>query len=124
MNRRRLVVALLTSAAALTAFSACSDDAVLQAEAGPDFEVSVGEPPEFDGCESSGDIANYAWQIVQAPADMADDNGKFLREFSDDCSFVLDSTMVVADVGVWIIELTVTDDVGDTSTDQVTVTVG
>lgn len=120
MEHARLLTGLLV--AALT-FSACGDDGALEADAGADFTVEVGEKPEFDGCNSTGQIDNYAWQITQAPADMADDTGRYLRETSSDCSFVLESTMVVADTGQWTIELTVTDDGGGTSTDSVTVTV-
>ena len=117
---RRLLIALLVIASIA---AACGDDSTLAADAGTDFSITVGDAPEFDGCDSTGDIDNYAWQIVEAPPDMADDTGKFLRETSTDCSFVLESTMVVADVGTWVIELTVTDDSGDTAVDRVTVTV-
>lgn len=111
-----LVVGALT-------FAACGGDPTFEADAGSDFVVHVGQPPEFDGCGSTGDIENYSWQIVEAPQDMADDVGKFLRETIDDCSFVLESSMEVADDGVWVIELTVRDGEGKTSTDQVTATV-
>lgn len=120
MNRAQFLIAMF---ALFAIVAACSDDSTLAADAGTDFSVAVGEAPEFDGCDSGGDIDNYAWQIVEAPPDMADDTGKFLRETSADCSFVLDSSMVVADVGTWVVELTVSTGAGDAAVDRVTVTV-
>ena len=91
------------------------------ADAGDDFSVTVGEAPQFDGCSSTGEITNCEWTILEAPN--ADSAGKALREIDANCGFVLESAMVVDDVGEWVIELMVTD--GDSSaSDQVTVTVG
>lgn len=95
----------------------------LSADAGQDFSVSVGESPNFDGCGSSGDIANYAWAILEAPGKMADDVGKPLREFDSICSFDLEAAMIADEVGTWVIELTVTDSDGSTKTDTVSVLV-
>lgn len=117
-----LSLLVILCAGALT-FAACGGDATLKADAGSDFVVDVGQSPEFDGCGSTGDIESYSWQIVEAPEDMTDDVGKFLRETIDECSFVLESSMEVADDGVWVIELTVRDGAGETSTDQITATV-
>lgn len=82
----------------------------------------LGEAPVFDGCGSSGDGLNYSWTIVEAPADMSEDVGKVLRQSIGDCSFTLESDMEVADLGEWVIELTVADGDGK-ATDQVTVNV-
>ena len=109
------------AAVAALGLAACGDGG-LSADAGDDFEVAIGEPPVFDGCESSGDNLIYTWTIVEAPADMADDTGKVIRESISDCSFTLESDMEVADLGTWVIELSVTDG-DDTETDQVTVVV-
>ena len=72
---------------------------------------------------SSGDIVNYQWTIVEAPATMPGDAGKIIREVDPNCSFTLDANMGVDEVGQWVIELAVTDSEGQTDTDTVTVTV-
>ena len=84
--------------------------------------MAVGEAPVFDGCGSEGESLSYAWTIVEAPSDMSDDVGKVIRESQTECSFTLESNMVVADMGTWVVELTVTDGV-NSSSDQVTVAV-
>ncbi len=93
------------------------------ANAGTDGSVVAGVAPEFDGCESTGDIVNFQWQIVETPADNVDDVGKFLREESTDCAFTLENVMQVDEVGVWTIELTVEDADGAVETDTVEITV-
>lgn len=113
-------------AAAIAAFAlplvGCGSDEEVTADAGDDFTVALGEAPVFDGCGSTGDSLRYTWTIVEAPPDMVDDTGKILRQSVDDCAFTLESEMVVADLGTWVIELAVTD--GDTTaTDQTTVVV-
>jgi hypothetical protein len=111
----------LTMLTASLAVAGCGSGG-LSADAGEDFSVNRGEAPEFDGCGSEGDNLSFRWTIVEAPADMADDVGKVIRSSIQDCTFTLESDMEVADVGVWVIEMTVTD--GETiETDQVTVTV-
>lgn len=98
------------------------ESAPLTANAGEDFTVTVGEEPSFDACESTGDIENYAWTILSAPASVAEDEGKVIREIEPNCSFTLEDPMVVQEVGEWVIELEVQS--GDeTATDTVTVTV-
>lgn len=98
-------------------------DKALTADAGDDFEIHVGESPTFDGCGSTGAIDNYKWTIVEAPPAMAEDNGKIIREFDANCSFTLDATMGLKEMGAWVIELEVSDSGGQTATDRVTVTV-
>ena len=103
--------------------AACGvDGGSISSDAGPDFAVSVGEAPLFDGCESSGDISNYEWTIIEAPEGQPDSDGKPLRTEMFDCSFELENTMVLADVGDWTIELTVSNDDVEAS-DEVVVTV-
>lgn len=101
----------------------CGGDGSLSADAGDDFAIQVGESPTFDGCESTGDIENYQWTIVEAPTSMAEDSGKVIRELDTNCSFTLDAAMGVDEVGNWMIELEVRDAAGQTATDRVTVTV-
>lgn len=109
-----LVIALLT---------ACGSGESLDADAGADQTVSVGSSPTFDGCGSTGDIVNYEWVIVDAPPGVDEDEGKVLRETMSDCSFVIDASMEVDEVGPWVVELTVSDADGSTASDTVTVTV-
>ncbi len=95
----------------------------LQANAGEDFMVNVGQEPTFDGCDSTGNIANYQWTITSAPESKPEDEGKVIREVDPNCSFTLDANMGVDEVGQWEIQLEVEDSAGNTSTDTVTVTV-
>lgn len=105
--------------------AACGgSNASLQANAGTDFSVTVGEAPMFDGCASTGEIANYKWTIVSAPDKMSQDAGKVIREVDANCSFTLGAAMGVDEVGPWVIELEVRDAGGNTSTDEVQVEVG
>lgn len=105
--------------------AACGgSNAPLQANAGTDFSVTVGEAPMFDGCASTGEIANYKWTIVSAPDKMSQDAGKVIREVDANCSFTLGAAMGVDEVGPWVIELEVRDAGGNTSTDEVQVEVG
>ena len=102
--------------------AACSGGTGLSADAGEDFAVTVGEAPEFIACDSAGDITNYEWTISGAPESRPESVGQELRAVMAECSFVLESAMVLDDVGEWTIDLTITD--GDeTATDQVVVTV-
>lgn len=103
--------------------AACKGDEPLEADAGADIFVLVGEHPTFDGCFSEGDIANYMWTIVSAPDEMQQDVGKVIRERDTGCSFTLDAEMGLEEVGEWVIELEVRDAEGNTSTDRVTVEV-
>lgn len=113
-------------AAALAVFgffaAACGGGSSLTSDAGEDFSVTVGTAPEFNGCDSSGEITNYQWVITGAPETSADSEGKTLRSEMNDCNFTLESAMEVADLGTWTIELTVTDG-SDTATDVVQVEV-
>jgi hypothetical protein len=102
---------------------ACQGEASLNANAGEDFSVRVGESPAFDGCASMGDIVNYRWKILEAPDNMPEDVGKIIREVDNNCSFTLTNAMVVDEIGLWKVELEVSDDAGNTSTDTVLVEV-
>ncbi|MEM7094626.1 MAG: PKD domain-containing protein [Actinomycetota bacterium] len=103
--------------------TACGSDDALEADAGSDFSVSVGESPTFDACESQGDIVNYAWKILSAPDGMPGDDGKMIAEESTDCSYQLTATMIEDEVGTWEVQLTIEDGDGATSTDAVMVEV-
>lgn len=105
---------------------ACGDaeeSITLKANAGEDFAVTVGEAPEFDACASEGEIENYQWTILNAPTAQDEDEGKFIRETESNCKFTLEDTMVIEEVGEWIIQLQVRSADGKTATDTVTITV-
>ena len=95
----------------------------LKADAGDDFSVAVGASPKFDGCASEGDIVNYRWVILQAPAGKADDVGKPLKEISAACAFSGENAMLIDEIGSWVIELTVADADGACSSDRLQVEV-
>lgn len=100
-----------------------SDGESLKADAGEDHNVPVGSSPDFDGCGSTGDIVNYQWVIVDAPPGVEEDEGKVLRQTMAECAFTIDANMEVDEAGPWVVELTVSDADGSTSSDTVTVTV-
>ena len=106
----------------LALVGACSSGG-LNADAGTDFAINVGDTPTFDGCDSTGEIQNYAWVIIEAPDVMAGDQSKIIRETDPVCSFTLDAAMVSQEVGDWVVELTITDDAGNTDSDTVRVEV-
>ena len=120
----RSLKTLLIVVIGITIFAACQgSDQPLQANAGDDFSVKVGEAPNFDGCASTGDMINYKWTIISAPDPMASDEGKVIREVDGNCSFTLESQMGLDEVGEWLIELEVQDENGQSSTDTVQVQV-
>ena len=122
--RSRRIMCTGVAAVALAA-TACSDDdrGLPVAVAPQDFSVAVGEAPTFDGCESTGEIVNYAWTIRETPSNMDDDVNKPLREQEESCEFTLESNMIVDEIGTWVIELEVADAEGTSSTDTVRVEV-
>ena len=115
-------IAILFGAAIVLAACGGGDSQPI-ANAGPDFELIMGQSPTFDGCDSSGDMVNYKWVIISAPEAMAQDAGKVIREVDSNCSFTLEASMHVEEVGEWVIELQITDSKGNTDTDTVVVTV-
>ncbi|NDJ61363.1 MAG: hypothetical protein GYB67_09570 [Chloroflexi bacterium] len=96
---------------------------VLMADAGDDQTIPVGEAPTFDACASTGAIVNYRWVIVDAPPNLPDDDGKVIRETLSDCAFALGDEMLLDEVGMWLIELEVTDEAGGIDSDFVAMTV-
>jgi hypothetical protein len=115
---------ILITSLVLGLLAACGDSSTpIQASAGTDFSINVGESPTFDGCASTGKIANYKWTIVSAPDAMSSYTGKVIREVDANCSFTLGVAMGVDEVGPWVIELEVRDGGGNTSIDEVQVEV-
>lgn len=124
MSRTYAVFSLLVVLALL--LTACGDEdkpESLKANAGEDFGVKVGEAPTFDACKSTGDIQNFRWIILQAPETKAADNGKVIRANESNCRFTLEDTMVIEELGQWVIQLEIEDADGKKTTDTVTVTV-
>lgn len=104
---------------AMLLVGACGNGSELRADAGADLSIRVGESPTFDGCGSDGQIQNYRWVIIEAPDLMAGDAEKVIREIESSCTFTLDATMEIQEIGTWIVELTVSDSDGNTSADTV-----
>ena len=114
----------LTALLVLLPLVACSPGAgALTADAGEDFGVTLGEAPRFDACRSKGQIVNYRWTVVSAPGARAADAGKVIREVEPACSFTLEDTMDVDEVGRWVVALEVEDAAGNVVTDTVNVDV-
>ena len=55
---------------------------------------------------------------------MEGDAGKVIRDIELSCSFTLEAAMEVQEIGTWVVELTVSDAAGATSTDSVDIEVG
>lgn len=104
------------------ALGAC-DGGSLNADAGPDVRVSVGEQVQFDGSGSTGDIVNCRWTVLEPPDKMAQDVGKVIRDSAFDCAFTLDEEMARQYIGKWLVELEVMDSAGNTDTDTMTIEV-
>ncbi len=115
---------LVTIGVVLVILAACQGSSEpLQANAGTDFTIKVGEKPTFDGCASTGNIENYKWMIVSAPDQMAQDSGKVICEVEPNCSFTLGTAMKPEEAGEWVLRLEVKDTQGNTSADEVAVSV-
>jgi len=54
---------------------------------------------------------------------LCEHEGKVLRQVDSDCSFALENDTQVDEVGDWVVELTVSDQDGNTDTDTVAITV-
>lgn len=121
MSSQRLVKIFMLAIGLLLV--GCVADQVLKADAGPDFTLSIGESPTFNGCASAGNITNFQWKILEAPEAMAEDNGKVIKEMYADCAYTLETEMGFEEMGIWIIELEVTDDQGATAVDTVAIDV-
>ena len=100
----------------LLAAAACQSTGSLAADAGPDQQIQVGESPLFDGCASTGAVS-YTWTITEPPAARPEDLNKII--YQSECAITLDAEMLLDDVGSWVVELTVADTTGATSTDTV-----
>lgn len=115
-----LLVASLTGCALAT-------KAPPRAYAGPDTLVHVGGTVSYDGSLSvdldGGKVVYYQWRITAAPEGREDEIGRVLREGEDAAMWTTDTPMLEEDLGEWIIEIKVTDDEGQSATDDLTLTV-
>ena len=97
------------------------------ANAGPDIIAHVGETASFDGSLSvdldGGKIVYYHWSITAAPEGRQDEVGRVLQQGQDAAVWTTESALANEDVGEWTIELRVTDDEGQSATDEMTLTV-
>ena len=97
------------------------------ANAGPDILVHVGETVSCDGSSSvdldGGEIVFYRWTVAAAPEGREDQVGIIVQEGSDAMICTVDLPLSEENVGEWIIELAVTDDEGQTDTDDLVLSV-
>lgn len=97
------------------------------ANAGPDLTVRIGERISYDGSQSvdldGGRIVYYQWYVMSAPEGREDQIGVVTREGEDAATWTTPSPVGEEDLGEWVIELKVTDDEGQSATDDMTLTV-
>jgi len=98
-----------------------------RANAGPDVMVHVGEVFSCDGSSSvdldGGKIVYYHWRITATPEGRDEEVGRVLLKGEDAVSCPTDLLLSSEDAGQWIIELKVTDDEGQSATDDMMLTV-
>ena len=119
--RSRLPPLLALLALALTG-CALATKAPPRAYAGPDVTVRIGERATYDGSQSvdldGGRIVYYKWYIMGAPEGREHQIGVVIREGEDAASWTTPTPMGEDDLGQWVIELKVTDDEGQSATDD------
>ena len=97
------------------------------ANAGPDIIAHVGETVSYDGSLSvdldGGEIVYYQWKVTAAPEGREEEIGRVLREGEDAAVWTTESALTDEDIGEWVIELKVTDDEGQSATDDLVMTV-
>jgi hypothetical protein len=112
---------------ALVTGCALATKAPPRAYAGPDMTVRVGERATYDGSQSvdldGGQVVYYKWYIMGAPEGREDQIGVVIREGEDAAIWTTTTPMGEEDLGEWVIELRVTDDEGQSATDDLLLTV-
>jgi len=116
------ILALLTGLGLVLTGCALATKAPPVANAGPDILVHIGETASCDGSSSvdldGGEIVFYRWTVAAVPEGREDRVGSILAEGADATICNLDHPLGKEDVGEWIIELEVTDDEGQSATDD------
>jgi hypothetical protein len=129
MHQRILCPGLALTIAFVLSLSGCAlaTKAPPVANAGPDLVVRVGETVSFDGSSSvdldGGRIVYYHWSVTRAPEGREVEVDQVLGEGEDAALWTSDSPIGAEDLGEWVIELTVTDDEGQSATDDMKLTV-
>lgn len=129
MQLRRIAAILALTMLLVASLTGCAlaTKAPPRAYAGPDTLVHVGGTVSYDGSLSvdldGGKVVYYQWRITAAPEGREDEIGRVLREGEDAAMWTTDTPMLEEDLGEWIIEIKVTDDEGQSATDDLTLTV-
>ena len=129
MSLRKLapILAFILLGGATLTGCALATKAPPRANAGPDVLVHVGESLSCDGSSSvdldGGKIVYYHWRITATPEGREEELGRVLHEGEDAVSCTTDLRAEEQDVGQWTIELRVTDDEGQSATDDMMLTV-
>jgi hypothetical protein len=122
-----LTLALLIVLALIPAGCGILTKAPPVANAGPDMFVRVGETVSFDGSSSldldGGHIVYYHWRVTHAPEGRETEVDRVLQEGEDAAIWTTDWIATGEDVGEWVIELTVTDDEGQSAIDDMKLTI-
>ncbi len=120
-------LAVVFGLAILLAGCAIATKAPPVAKAGPDVVAHVGERWLCDGSSSvdldAGKIVYYQWRVTAAPEGREDEVGRILREGPDATTCPSGILSSSEDLGEWTIELRVTDDEGQSATDDLVLTV-
>jgi hypothetical protein len=125
----RSLVSILVFAIIVVALTGCAlaTKAPPRADAGPDLTVHVGDTVSYDGSSSvdldGGNIVYYRWTVASAPEGREEKTGRLLHEGEDAAVWSSESPLVEQDLGEWVIELRVTDDEGQSATDDLALTV-
>jgi hypothetical protein len=123
----RPMLPLLIALALVVTGCALATKAPPVANAGPDLTAKVGETVYYDGSKSGdldgGRIVYYKWYIMGAPEGREDQIGVVIREGEDAGTWTTNSPFAEEDLGQWTIELRVTDDEGQSATDDLMLTV-
>ncbi len=127
MRMVRPTLPLLMVLAAMLTGCALITKAPPVANAGPDVTVRIGERVSHDGSGSvdldGGKIVYYKWYVTVAPEGREDQVGQVLREGPDAATWTSDRPVGEEELGEWVIELWVTDDEGQSATDDMTLKV-
>ena len=127
-GRRQSLLPFIVIGALCLLLAACSlvEDVPPVADAGPDQTVKLGAPVSLDASKSreidGGKIVQYQWTITGVPKGKEDQLNKVVATTADPRT----SVQLPADagaVGVWTLEVRVTDDGGNRAANEVHITI-